>query len=345
MSNSAPKYTMSNESINIVWEGKMHAIRKGSANFVNLRNAILNEDWDAIPKNLTVVKSLETWAKGKFKVDGNTITYGETRLPHDLNDRIMKMVSGGEDPQPLFNFWEKLQKNPSFRSVHQLWPFLNQEGIPFTKSGNFLAYKSVKMDYKDHHSGEFDNSPGRINEMPRNQISDDPREACHEGFHVGALGYASTFGSGRRIVVCEVDPADVVCVPYDHGQQKMRVCKYKVIGNHNDQHMSSTVHEDSTDVELDTDTPEVDADVENDSTLSKEEKKKAVESTRKGKKGSGPLPRKPNRKLDEMGLAALMAQPIEVLRTYASINLNITGASKIRGGKSALLAVVMKARK
>ena len=52
--------------------------------------------------------------------------------------------------------------------------------------------------------------------------------------HVGALAYAITFcsGGGSRIVICEVDPENVVCVPYDCSQQKMRVCEYKVIGHH-----------------------------------------------------------------------------------------------------------------
>lgn len=380
MSNQ-PKFTMTNESISIFSGGKMHTVQKGTGNFVALRNAIINEDWDAVPKNLTVAKALVEWVKGKFTLDGDTVSFEGNVLPRDLSKRITEMAANGESPEPLTKFWEKLQKNPSFRSVNQLWPFLNQKGIPFTKSGNFLAYKSVRMDYRDHHSGEFDNSPGRVNEMPRNKISDDPELACHDGFHVGALEYARSFGSGgRRIVICEIDPADVVCIPHDSSQQKMRVCKYKVIGNHNGQYMSDTVHEeDPADVNEgldagDMDPPDADGevddgqsppdyvggseedppgyDLEKDPLLSDEErveerKKKASAPPKslKDGKGKGPLPQKPNAKLDPLKLDGLMEQSIDVLRKYAGKNLLITGASKIPGGKTALVAAILKIRK
>ena len=102
----------------------------------------------------------------------------------------------------------------------------------------FLAYKGVTSNMTDAHTGTVDNSIGVTNELPRNKISDDPNKDCHFGFHVGALDYAKTFSN--RVIICKVDPADVVCVPYDCSQQKMRVCKYKVIGHWNGQPMSST---------------------------------------------------------------------------------------------------------
>jgi hypothetical protein len=116
------------------------------------------------------------------------------------------------------------------RSVEQLWNFLQHSNIPLTTNGTFYAYKGVKSDYKDAHSGTIDNSPGAVNKMPRNKISDDPQKDCHFGFHVGALEYARGFSS--LVVVCEVDPEHVVCVPYHLSSQKMRVCEYKVVGNY-----------------------------------------------------------------------------------------------------------------
>jgi hypothetical protein len=180
-------------------------------------------------------------------------TYNGASLPTELNQRVIKMATAGDDPTALFNFWERLQKNPSKRSVDQLFSFLSHQGIPFEKDGTFLAYKGVRSDLKDAHSGKFDNSPGNVHEMPRNQISDDPNHACHEGFHVGALAYASGFS--QRVVICRVDPEHVVCVPYDASAQKMRVCKYEVIGFHNGQELSSTVH-----TEPEYDEPECDED-------------------------------------------------------------------------------------
>jgi len=237
---NTPSYTLTNESITIIWEGKPHTVQKGSPQFLSLRLAILNEKWEDIPKNLTVAKSLAEWAKGKFTVRGETIYYDQEQLPSDINRRILQMAGKGEDPTPVFRFWERLQKNPSMRSVEQLWPFLQHQGIPLTEDGFFLAYKGINPDYTDKYTGKIDNKPGVVNEMPRNRISDDPRVECHYGYHVGALSYARTFAPDGRMVICKVDPADVVCVPYDESNRKMRVCKYEVIGNHNGEHLPDT---------------------------------------------------------------------------------------------------------
>lgn len=224
------KYNLTRESLTFIYEGKSYSVQRDAANFPKLREALLSEQWDEVPKHLTIGKSLAEWARGEFVVEGNSIRYRDDELPHDLNGRIIDMANRGEDPTPLFKFWERLQKNPSMRSVEQLWAFLQHTNIPLTTNGTFYAYKGVRSDYKDAHSGKIDNSPGAINRMPRNKISDDPNVECHFGFHVGALSYARNFS--QQVVICEVDPEYVVCVPYDHRAQKMRVCEYKVVGNY-----------------------------------------------------------------------------------------------------------------
>jgi hypothetical protein len=234
-------YTLTNESITVIVEGKPHVVKKGATNYAALRAAILNEDWDSVPKNLTAAKSIMEYAKNfpDFQLTETSVRYQGKEVDNDFRQRIHQMVQRGEDPTPMLKFWERLQKNPSWRSVHQLFSFLKHQGIPITKDGHFLAYKGVRADYKDVHSGTFDNRPGNICEMPRNQISDDPNHACHEGFHVGAIEYAKGFGP--KVVICRVDPADVVCVPFDSSQHKMRVCKYRVIGLWSGENMPDTM--------------------------------------------------------------------------------------------------------
>jgi hypothetical protein len=124
-----------------------------------------------------------------------------------------------------------------------LFGFLQHAGIPIAPDGRFLAYKGVMRDYGDHHSAHctaegckhtrFENRPGTVNEMPRNEVSDDPDVPCHAGLHVGSLAYARDLG--ERVVVCAVDPADVACVPKDSSQQKVRCCRYEVVGHLGDQ--------------------------------------------------------------------------------------------------------------
>lgn len=414
---SDPSFTLTNDSITIVWEDKLHVIKKGNANYPGLFDAVVKKEWDKVPGYLTVAKSVQTWADGKFSIDGGKVKCGDEEVPPELAKRIMKMVSLNESPLPVFNFWEKLKKNPSWRSVNQLWSFLEHQGIPLTEDGCFLAYKGVRNDYRDQHSGKFDNSPGNIHRMPRNQISDDPKEACHEGFHVGALEYARTFS--QRVVVCKVSPEHVVCVPYDHSFQKMRVCEYEVIGNHGAQLPSTTykpdkyeddepeneveetteddvnevedseeddvsdINSDGTiddeDDDLDDeeeedeedeeeDGEEVDEDEEDEESddpfdhsaepadplevthedADREHKKAKKKAAKKKDKKPSKVPsskKKAYEKFSRMKYEKLAEQSIEDLRKYATYNLQIIGASKIPGGKPALLTRILDVRK
>lgn len=225
-----PSYTITNDSVAVVIDGRVITVRRGAVNFDAARAAVLAERWDGIEKVLVPGHAVEKWLGDGFTFRDGCIAYGDDRIDARLSDRLVRMAEAGVDPTAWMKFWRRLQNNPSMRSVEQLYGFLENKGIPVDAEGYILAYKSIRSDYKDHHTGKCDNSVGQVLSMPRNRISDDPNQACHYGFHVGALEYAGTFGgSGSRMVICRVDPADVVCVPYDHSMQKVRVCRYEVI--------------------------------------------------------------------------------------------------------------------
>ena len=63
--------------------------------------------------------------------------------------------------------------------------------------------------------------------MARSEVQHDPSVGCHKGLHVGTWDYASSFGRGVVLEV-EVDPRDVVSVPTDCGDAKLRCCRYRV---------------------------------------------------------------------------------------------------------------------
>lgn len=327
-----PKFTLSTRSISVLLGGQTHTVKKGAANFAGLRDALKAKAWDKLPKLLSVAATLEDWASGQFKVVGNKVQYKGEALPSELHSRMLTMVSKGESPTSLMRFWERLQKNPSFRSVNQLWPFLDHQGIPLSEDGCFLAYKSVTRDYKDHHTGTVDNKPGAKPWMHRNKISDDPREACHEGYHVGALAYAREFRSGSRIIICKVDPEDVVCVPYDCSHQKMRVCRYEVIGNYGSRMPSTSMSNKDVGVGAKPTKP------------SKGTKPKATKG-RPERTTSATLEGMPSwRTFGNKDAAALIENySLDQLRQYAK-HLKIVGATKIPGGKKALVRRIVQVR-
>lgn len=340
-------YGVTNDTVTVVIDGKTNTVRKGAPNYVEIRKAILEERFDDVRSHLTPALSVEAWAKGKFKLVGNSLSYDGEKIPAEFNERIFKMAAGGESPEPLFKFYERLQKNPSNRAVVSLWNFMQHNGIPITEDGHLLAYKGITTSYKDCHTKTFDNRPGVVNEMPRNKISDDPNNACDPGFHVGSEVYAKGFG--QVVVICKVDPADVVSVPYDENGQKMRVCKYVVVGHYNGQMPSTTIATD--------DVPNVEADEADELDEAEDESEIGSEvyegSTKPSK--TKPTPIKPPGKtikvhkrrkhaFDKLALDELLEKSIAELRDYAGNFLRIVGASKIPGGKVNLVDEILKVR-
>ena len=80
--------------------------------------------------------------------------------------------------------------------------------------------------YTDMHTRSMTIELGIPVKQARKECDSDPAIDCSNGLHVGATKYVEHFaGSESVILVCLVNPANVVAVPrYDHS--KMRVCEY-----------------------------------------------------------------------------------------------------------------------
>jgi hypothetical protein len=133
----------------------------------------------------------------------------------------------------LLNFLEKLMENPSRRAVNELYGFLQANDIEIAEDGDFLAWKKVREDYLDIHSGTIDNSPGANPRVARNMVDEDSNQTCSYGLHVCSKSYLPHFGNSTdsRIVQVKVNPKDVVAVPADYNNAKMRTAGYHVIGD------------------------------------------------------------------------------------------------------------------
>lgn len=335
-------FTWTQESITVVLADGPRTIHRGSPQYHLLRDALFAEQWDSIPALVTVEGALRAYLKGTpFVVEDGTLKYEGIEVPDSLTARMGAMAATGEDPTPLMRFYARLAKNPSYRSRTQLHEFMCHVGIPIEADGTFLAYKGVKNDLYDVHSGKFLNAPGEILTMPRNAISDDPDVGCHVGFHVGALEYAAGFG--ERVVICRVDPEHVVSVPRDSSFQKMRVCRYEVVGFWAGEALPSTTYTSDVDEDYEDDEyPEKYQDEDEDEGAHVELAAPVVEV----KPEPEPvLTVKPSPRMAKLTPSQLMDEPIEALRKYATHGLKIVGASKMPGGKSALVAAIVKARR
>jgi hypothetical protein len=207
--------------------GTTTTIIKEDGRFSQIIEKIKEGKLDEIVPLLSITNALTE--RGFDVVHGLVHVNGEA-LPDALSQRVLDFYNNNLPFQPLLKFWAKLKTNPSFNSRQMLYKFLEHNGHPITTEGNFIAYRAVRSNFLDKHTGTMDNSVGNIVEVPRSQVDDNPNNTCSHGLHVATMSYASTFGSGDdKILDVEVSPSDVVAVPTDYDGTKMRVCRFKVV--------------------------------------------------------------------------------------------------------------------
>lgn len=216
-------------TVTLVIDGQTQAITNSHINFDAIREAAAAGRYSEIPSLLDMVAAVTNFGEGRVTVEDGVVLYDGNPTHNTVSDRILSMMREGFTVKPMLAFLENLMENPSFRAVNALYDFLEASDLPITEDGYFLAYKMISKDWKDIHTGEFDNSIGAKPSMPRNEVNEDPNQTCSSGLHVCAQGYLGFYASGYRTVLCKVHPRNVVCVPNDYKNAKMRTCGYTVI--------------------------------------------------------------------------------------------------------------------
>jgi hypothetical protein len=222
------------ESITAVIDGVPKTMTQNHPSFTEALTCLATGDIDSLDALFDVSTSITR----KFNSDGvegieiadGVIYYNDEPLHNYVVDRIFEFMQEGLPFKPVAQFLIKLMENPSRRAVEELYKFLEHKHLPICEDGDFLAYKSVREDYKDQYSGTFYNGVGEVLEMPRNAVCDDADVGCSFGFHAGSYEYAKNFGCGNsRLVIVKINPADVVSVPKDCDCQKLRTSRYEVV--------------------------------------------------------------------------------------------------------------------
>lgn len=210
-------------------DGKPKIVLKEDDNFEAVIEAIKNKDAGLIKRLVDKAGGIETMTQGKIKVINNKVMYGDEECHGVVVDKILSFLKENLDATPLLNFLDKLLQNPSKSCLDQLYQFLENKNLPIDPDGDFYAYKAIRNDWTDKHTGTIRNQIGDTPEVTRNKVDDNPDNACSYGLHVGSIEYVREFGkTGDKYVIVKVNPADAVSVPtYD--TRKMRCCKYTVV--------------------------------------------------------------------------------------------------------------------
>lgn len=240
-------YTMSEESITCIWEGKPYSVRKDNANFALLRQALFNADYDKVGEYLDIKKAVVDFVDGEVEIKDEVVYYHGNPVHGVVVDKLLEMLRAGlKDSAPFVNYIKRLMLNPSSNSVEELYTFLGYKSLPITPEGKVLGYKGVQNDFwsttgnastivlqgETNERHQILNEVGQTIEVQRRCVDDNKDRGCSHGLHIGSYDYAEGWaGSDGKLLLVEFDPEDAVSVPTDCGFQKLRVSKYKVVAD------------------------------------------------------------------------------------------------------------------
>tara|TARA_B100000674_G_scaffold36219_2_gene25279 strand:- start:20031 stop:20903 length:873 start_codon:yes stop_codon:yes gene_type:complete len=237
------KYIISDSGVvNAFVGGEAYTFDKNHHNYNALIRHLKSGNVEHFEAAYDVASSVEHFCDGYVHVKNGTLNWNGIPMPELFTDRILDMKKEGFDFDSMLNFMCNLNDNPSDKSILELFDFMQNKNLPITQDGHFLAYKAVRPDFKDIYSGSIDNSVGEVVEVDRSKVDSNRNKHCSAGLHVGAIDYVTSYGGinldshddndsdgGNQIVICKVNPADVVSVPSDAKFQKLRACRYEVV--------------------------------------------------------------------------------------------------------------------
>jgi len=235
-----------------------------NCHYDELVRAISEENVDVFLDYIARGEAIKKWSDGDFQFEQGVLLYNGSEVEEVITDRIIQMMKEEFDHKPLLRFLERLYQNPSYRAVTELYKFLMHKYLPITNDGMLLAYKAVaiyygvdfvnkdgitvsKGDYVDKYTRQIRNNVGDTPSMLRFKVQDNCTIPCDHGLHLGAASYAENYANnGDALIICRVDPMNVVSIPEDSQYQKMRCCGYEVVGVYKER-MEKAVHDEYDD--------------------------------------------------------------------------------------------------
>ena len=204
--------------------------------------------FEGIFRNLTAITDRVSRKGNNLYFDGDVIGTGIASAIIDAMNEEGYNNKDGVWPSYV-RFLERLMTNPSAASRDHFFKYVESHGLTITPEGMVVLYKGVNATpedgiYKSSNSGygivttpdgwtteyknaKLPNAVGYVVSIPRSMVDDNRNVHCSSGLHAGTYDYAKEFAPVLLTVL--VDPRDVVSVPNDHNNAKVRVSRYTVI--------------------------------------------------------------------------------------------------------------------
>lgn len=150
--------------------------------------------------------------------------------------RVLEAFDADGDVEPLNKFLTKFESNKySDVAAVDLFEFLAINNHPLTTDGDFLAFKIVRDDLYDYHSGTVHHEVGAIIALDPSQVDFNRNQTCSRGLHFCSRDYLPQYGgffgskSDCALLILKINPADVAAFPRDYKNAKGRAVQYQVM--------------------------------------------------------------------------------------------------------------------
>jgi len=210
------------------WDRLLELIDEDQDNVEAITNAF--DPTPAVTAKFKAITDRVSIGGGNVMFDGDVVNSAVTT-------KILEALEQDAPFMPLVNFLERVQDNPNKHSRDQLFRWIERNGFTLNDDGLIVAYKGVKSDYASVHNGpgfvdgepvsRVYSKPGTVVSISRNEVVHDPGVGCAYGLHVANWNYASRWS--EKVVLVLVNPRDIVSVPTDSQDQKVRTCRYYVV--------------------------------------------------------------------------------------------------------------------
>lgn len=228
-----PAILISNSGrISAVVSGKSYTVETDHVNYSKIIEAIRASAWEQFVALCDVASSVRKFiGVGSVQLVDGAVTYKGEVMDNSITNRILDLMNANLPFEPMVKFLANLMQNPSKRAVDELYGFLEHGNLPITEDGHFLAFKNVRADYFDIHSGTKRNQVGDKPAMDRNMVDEDKSRTCSQGLHFCSEEYLPHFrhSDGGHTMIVKINPRDVVAIPADYNNTKGRTCTYEVV--------------------------------------------------------------------------------------------------------------------
>ena len=149
--------------------------------------------------------------------------------------RVLDAFQNDGEVDALDKFLTKVEANQySDIAATDLFEFLSVNGHPLTTDGDFLAFKTVRADLYDNHSGTVYHEVGSIIALDPSEVDFNRNQTCSRGLHFCSRDYLPQYGGffGSKqgaLLILKINPADVAAFPKDYKNAKGRAVQYQIL--------------------------------------------------------------------------------------------------------------------